>query len=138
MKVAVEEVRGLLDTKCGPCMVVAKLITTMCGKLFSDRPWHHRMGSVSVRDVLRYDILWIILSYLLSLIIPEPTCFDKPDPAIVTEDCRNDSFHSVIDLVVRRYVFFNLPKECIIFIDFDTQLATVIIFRVHWAVLRPD
>lgn len=40
-----------------------------------------------------FDIVGVILVLVLPLVVPEPACLHKLDPAIVAEDCTDERLH---------------------------------------------
>ena len=67
-------------------MVVSELVTAMRRKLFFDRARYDCMRGIAIH-ILRHDVFRVVFSNMLSLLVPQPACLHKLDPAIVTEDC---------------------------------------------------
>ena len=115
-------------------MEITELVASMRWQLLLDRARYNSMRCTA-SNVLRHDVLGIVLSYVLPLLIPQPARFDELDPTIVTENSRNERLHGIVNLKACLHVFLDLPQKCIVLIYLHSELSAIIVFGVHWPVL---
>ena len=73
-----------------------------------------------------------------TLPLSKPTRFYELDPAIIAEDCRNESLHLFIDRHIRISVSLNGAKQGVLLIDFGPELSTIVILGVYRSELGSD
>ena len=81
-------------------------------------------------DRNNFGALRVKLIFMSLLALSEPAGLDKPDPTIIAEDGRYESFHLLCDLLICSLVLLDTLKNTVLTIDLCSQFARVVIFVV--------
>ena len=70
-----------------------------------------------------FGTIRVILIIVSLLALSEPTGLDQPNPTIVTEDSRYESFHLFCDLLVGSLILLDTLNDAILTVNLVSQLA---------------